>query len=169
MIRKISLLNAQQYLKLTSTIITIPQPLTSTGVYIHHLFLRSTSAPSASVFFGCFVQQLLPYGQGDPDYDSDAESPITDSFCQTRGSDEIIRIINFTPADLCQLYVNQHTHVASFKNMCHYSGSSILIVILTLMNNGGSWHALAYIFSNEKSCINLPHHWFHAKTVPVCR
>ena len=112
----------------------------------HHLFLQSTSSPSASVYFGCFVQQLLPNRQGDPDYDPDAESPITDSFCQTGGSNEIIRIINFMPAEQRQLYVNQHTHVASFKNVCHDRGSSFVIVILTLMNDCGSWHALAHIF-----------------------
>ena len=97
-------------------------------------------------FFGRFVQQLSPNRHGDPDYDPDAEILITDSFCQTGGSDEITRIINFTPAELRQLYVNQHTHVVSFKNVCHDTGSSFVIVILKIMNDGGSWHALAHIF-----------------------
>ena len=115
-------------------------------MHYHHLFLQSTSSPSASVCFECFVQQLLPSRQGDPDYDPDAEIPITHYFCQTGGSDEIICIINLTSADLGQLYVNQHTHVASFKNVCRDRGSSFVIITLTLMNDCESWHALAQIF-----------------------
>ena len=59
-----------------------------------------------------FVQQLSPNRHGDPDYDPDAEIPITDPSCQTVGSDKIIRMTKFAPAELRQLYVNQHTYAA---------------------------------------------------------
>ncbi len=80
----------------------------------------------------------------DSDEEADAESPIFDSFYNSFGSEAIVKMIHFTPAEFRKLYdilfaiifTNWNTGRGKKSN---FKPADVLFMTLVVMKHKGSW------------------------------
>ncbi len=86
------------------------------------------------------------------DDDVDTESPIMDAFYNSGGSEGIMKMINFTPAEFRRLCSMMRNHIIKTWNVVRgqrstYKPMDVLFMTLTVLKYGGSWDQLAHMFN----------------------
>ncbi len=86
------------------------------------------------------------------DEEAGAESPIFDSFYNSGGSEAIVKMTNFTPAEFRKLCDILHgTILANWNNgrgkKCAFKAMDVLFMTLVVLRDNSSWDQLARSFS----------------------
>lgn len=85
------------------------------------------------------------------DEDEDSNHPIFDFFLNAGGSESIVKLINFSPAEFRRIYVALETHISANWNIGRgrkfsHLPMDVLFIMLSILKHGGTWDFQTQMF-----------------------